>query len=87
MAKKRKTQCERILEYMERFGSITTFDAFVELNCTRLSSRINDLRNAGYKILGQFETIRNKFGEAVSYKRYSLAESEKDGVEIDNQRS
>lgn len=81
---KRKSQCERIVEYMERFGSITTFEAFAELGCTRLPSRINDLRNAGYKILGQFESRKNKFGDLKRYMRYSLAEQQKEGAEIDS---
>lgn len=34
----------RVLEYMKEFGSITTFEAFTELGCTRLSEYIRQLR-------------------------------------------
>lgn len=44
------TQCERILSYMQRYGSISTMEAFKDLGCTRLASRINDLKNQGYAI-------------------------------------
>ena len=35
------TQCERIILYMRKFGSITTLQAFEDIGCTRLASRIN----------------------------------------------
>ena len=72
----KKTQCEMVLDYMQKYGSITTFEAFI----TRLSSRINDLRNAGYRIVGEFESRLNRFGEKVSYKRYTLAKESGDSV-------
>lgn len=68
------TQCERILSYMQRYGSISTMEAFKDLGCTRLASRINDLKNQGYAIKSGFVTSKNRFGENVSYKRYSLEE-------------
>ena len=34
----------RVLKYMQDFGSITTFEAFTELGCTRLSEYIRQLR-------------------------------------------
>lgn len=44
------TQCEQILQYIEKNGSISTMQAFSELGCTRLASRIFDLKTAGYSI-------------------------------------
>lgn len=38
------TQCEMILKYLEDFGSITTYESFIDLGITRLSSRIYDLK-------------------------------------------
>ena len=76
----KKTQCEMVLDYMQKYGSITTFEAFIDLGCTRLSSRINDLRNACYRIVGEFESRPNRFGEKVSYKRYTLAKESGDSV-------
>jgi len=57
---------------MEDYGSISTLQAFKELGCTRLPSRIYDLRQAGHNITGEFVTDKNRYGEAVAYKRYSL---------------
>ena len=31
---------ERVLQYIKDFGSITTFEAFTELGCSRLSEYI-----------------------------------------------
>lgn len=70
------TQCERIIDYMERFGSITTFEAFSELGITRLASRIHDLTEDGYQIEREMITRKNRLGDYVSYKKYWLAEDE-----------
>ena len=66
------TQCEKILEYMHKYGSISAMEVFRDLGCTRLASRINDLRNQGYAIKSGFVTSKNRYGEKVSFKRYSL---------------
>lgn len=44
---KKKTQCERILDYISDFGSITSFEAMRDLGCMRLASRICDLKRQG----------------------------------------
>ena len=66
------TQCERIIDYINKHGSITTMEAFHDLGITRLALRIHDLRDDGYQI--KRETIRgkNRYGEPVHYMRYSL---------------
>lgn len=71
------TQCERIIDYMNRFGSISTIEAFNDLGVARLASRIHDLKSMGYRIVDEIKTGRNRFGEKTSYKVYSLAEEEK----------
>lgn len=50
---KKKTQCERILDYISDFGSITSFEAIRDLGCMRLASRICDLKRQGYKFYRQ----------------------------------
>ncbi|MBO5453734.1 MAG: helix-turn-helix domain-containing protein [Clostridia bacterium] len=67
-------QCDRILKYMNDFGSITTLQAFTDLGCTRLASRITDLRHKGIDIKSEYVSGKNRYGEKVSYKKYSLAE-------------
>lgn len=68
-------QCQRIIQYIQTFGSISTMQAFSDLGVTRLASRIHDLRMQGYSIVSETKTGNNRFGEAVSFKVYSLAEN------------
>ena len=67
------TQCQRILDYMERHGSISTLEAFNDLGVARLASRIHDLKDRGYNIKSETKTGKNRFGETTSYKVYRLA--------------
>lgn len=66
------TQCERIIDYINTFGSITTLEAFTDLGITRLASRIHDLTEDGFEFEREMITSRNRYGEIVHYKRYSL---------------
>ena len=66
------TQTEKIVEYINRYGSITTMEAFTELDITRLSSRVFDLRQQGVPVVGTVETRTNKLGEKKHYKRYTI---------------
>lgn len=65
-------QNERILDYIERFGSITQLDALKDIGCMRLASRISDLKRLGYPIISEVETVENRFGEKVHIKRYRM---------------
>lgn len=64
---------QRILDYIIRFGSITTKQAFEDLGCTRLSEYIRQLRET-MTIDDEWEKGINRFGEKVEYKRYFLKE-------------
>lgn len=66
------TQCNKILDYIEREGSITPLDALREFGCMRLASRITDLKKAGFVISKEMETAKNRDGEPVRYARYRL---------------
>jgi hypothetical protein len=68
------TQKDRILHYLRRCGSISPVEAFSELGCYRLRARIYDLRADGYDITSELESHQNRFGETVSYARYTLHE-------------
>lgn len=69
-----KRQCERVLDYMHEFGSITTLQAFTDLGVARLGSRIHDLRKDGIRIKGEYVTSKNRYGEKVHYMKYTLEE-------------
>lgn len=60
----KKTQCERILEYITEFGSITTLEAFKDLGCTRLASRICDLKRKGYAFDSEFVKSKKQIRRA-----------------------
>lgn len=68
----KSTQCERILNYIAENGSITQMDALREFGCMRLASRISDLKMQGVPIKRTMETAKNRYGEPISYARYSL---------------
>ena len=63
------TMKDRIYTYMCDFGSITTFEAFSELGCTRLSEYIRQLRQ-DYDVKDEWIKTTNRYGEKVEYKKY-----------------
>ena len=68
----KKTQKERILEYINKFGSITSLEAYSELGITQLGARLDQLKREGYMFSTETEKGKNRFGEDVKYKRYRL---------------
>ena len=72
----RATQCERIIQYMNDFGSITQLDAIRDLGITRLSGRIFDLKNAGYNIKSEIVYGKNRYGETTHFSKYQIVEEE-----------
>lgn len=70
----RPTQCERLIEYMERhpIKGVTQIDALNELGILRLASRISELRSDGYVIEKEMISVKNKFGEKCFVARYRL---------------
>lgn len=65
-------QTERILKYINDFGSITSLQAMQDLGVMRLASRITDLKQAGYEIDSEFVHSKNRYGEPMKYKRYYM---------------
>ena len=66
---------------MHDFGSISTKEAFDDLVVARLASRIHDLKKRGIPISGKMETVRNRYGETVSFKRYRLDDASRNDTE------
>lgn len=75
------TQTERILRHLQDGGSLTQAEAFGEYCVGRLSSRICELRRAGYPIKGEFVTQKNRYGEPCTFVRYSMEDSGKETQE------
>ena len=70
------TQADRILQYMEQFGSITQLEAIKDLGCMRLASRISDLKRKGIPIKSEMVGVKNRFGETSYISQYSLGVNE-----------
>lgn len=66
------TQCEQIIDYLHRFGSITPMEAFTDLGITKLATRVSEMRKDGREF--KIETVKstNRFGKTVRYAKYSL---------------
>lgn len=63
------TQKKKILKWLETHkGGLTTFDGFMKFGCTKLTTRISELRADGYPIIDQWEVDE----EGTRYKRYFL---------------
>ena len=65
----KKSIKERVLDYMQEFGSITGLDAFRDLGTFSLREAIRDLRKEGYSIKSKYESAVNRWGTKTSYKR------------------
>lgn len=76
MRNTRPTQCQRIIAYVKRFGSITTLEAFKDLGVVRLGARISEMRKNGVPILDKQERVKNRYGEDCYIKRYYIKEQE-----------
>lgn len=77
MVQSKPTQNQRILDYIDEFGSITQLEALRDLGVMRLASRVSDLKRCGYPITSTIVSVSNRYGEKCRIKRYSL---EKGGV-------
>lgn len=64
---------ERILNYMREFDSITTYEAFTQLGCSRLSEYIRQIR-LEYVVEDEWIETTNRYGEKVKFKRYWIKE-------------
>lgn len=64
---------ERIISYMREFGSITTYNAFIDLGCSRLSEYIRQIKLT-HKVNDEWVYTLNRYNEKVKYKRYWLEE-------------
>lgn len=74
------TQCERVLDHLQRFGGITAWEAMRDYGIMRLGARVFDLKAQGYDVRRTMESSKNRYGEPVSYARYYLKEETNDAA-------
>lgn len=72
MSNSRPTQAQRVLDYIEKRGSITQYEALNDLGIMRLASRISELNKHGQHITGHMVAVKNRFGETCYIKQYSM---------------
>lgn len=63
---------EIILNHLRKHKTITTLEAFELYGITRLSARIFNLRESGYKIGLIWENGTNRYGNQVRWGKYFL---------------
>jgi hypothetical protein len=74
------TQKDRILEYIKEHGSITPLEFTRDIGGIDLARTISYMRlkqGIDY-IVGEPETSVNRYGEKVTYYRYSFRKEQKD---------
>lgn len=64
------TQCERILKYLDEYGSITRAEAMNECGIANFTARISDLRRNGVALDVETVSQKNRYGENVRFARY-----------------
>lgn len=74
------TQCDLVLMFLTENGSITPMEALDEFGCMRLASRISDLKKAGYPIIKEMVTKKNRYGETIRFAKYRLNTSANDSI-------
>ena len=54
------TQKDRILDYIRKFGSITSWEAYQDLGVMQLGARIDQLQKDGYQFKTEWEQKKNR---------------------------
>lgn len=73
MKNKKTTHADRVEQYLRDKGSITSWEAIQQFGITRLSAVIYTLRyERNLNISTRFETIKNRYGDNISFARYVL---------------
>jgi biotin operon repressor len=70
------SQCDRLLYYLAKHGSVTLTEAQRELGIPVVMRRIHDLRKRGVQIETIEEKGTNRFGEPCEYARYVLKQEQ-----------
>ena len=72
---KKPTQCQKILDYINRYGSISSWEAYRDLSITQLGARLFELKRKGYVFEKERIKTTNRMGEKTHYDKYRLVES------------
>lgn len=64
------SDCAVILSILRTGRSLTSYQAFVEIGCTRLAARIHDLRRQGHVFETVMQETTDDSGETTRYAKY-----------------
>lgn len=67
----KKTQAEKVCDWIDKYGKITMHDAIYELGISQLGARIFELKRAGFLIKKTPINIINREGEKIRVIEYS----------------
>ena len=71
------TQCQRVLNYINDFGSITRAEAMSQLGIANLPAVIDILRNKqGHDIETLEVKSKNRYGQNITYAKYIFGKEE-----------
>ena len=71
----KRSQNEMILKYLQTHRrGITQLKALEKFGCLRLSGRIHDLREQGYRIMTNIIEVENRNGDVSRIAEYRLVE-------------
>ena len=69
---RKPSQREKVLDYIVKFGSITSWQAYSDLGITQLGARIFELKGQGYIFSKKRIYTNNRLGEKTHYDEYRL---------------
>lgn len=64
------TQKQKIIKYIRQKGSITSWEAYQELEITQFATRVKELKDEGYNFESRWEKKKNKEEKLTRFKRY-----------------
>ena len=64
---------KRTYDFMKKNHGITTLQANKELEETRLSARIYELRSKGIVVFDEWLKVKNRYGDVCRVKKYFLS--------------
>ena len=73
------TQIGKVVQHLERYGHITSLEAYNLYGIMRLSARINDIRRKyGYKLRAELVCGKNGDGSRVRYSMYTMPKDDEE---------
>ena len=66
------SQIDRILAVLESGGTLTALDALEDFGCSRLASRITDLKRRGVPVASRMVQRRNRCGRLCRVAEYYM---------------